>query len=196
MKKVLLTTLTVLAGLGGACAHAQSADQQQLVTLILRRNAEQQQRLATELTTPHAGPIAESFIEGRQAALYRAEAATFQRGADPQALAALAERQERVIVVAASRDHQLPARQAAVDRLHGRVAAQRDAEQQRAIATAWQRGALSLDQVARLEAGQARLARMQYRLGSTGRESVEQALRLQHVQDIQDWAIATGTPVL
>lgn len=81
---------------------------------------------------------------------------------------------------------------ASLDRLHMRVAAARDAEQQRWIAQGLHNGQLSLAQAAVLERAQARIDLQQARLAGQGHETVDQALAMQHLQDLQDWAIRTG----
>ncbi len=81
---------------------------------------------------------------------------------------------------------------ASMDRLHLRVAAARDAEQQRWIAQGLRDGRLSVPQAAALERTQARIDLQQARLARQGHESVDQALAMQHLQDVQDWAIRTG----
>lgn len=81
---------------------------------------------------------------------------------------------------------------ASLDRLHLRVAAARDAEQQRWIAMGLRSGQLNLAQVAMLERAQAGIDLQQARLARHGHESVDQALAMQHLQDVQDWAIRTS----
>lgn len=81
------------------------------------------------------------------------------------------------------------ARADALDRQHMEVAALRDADQQRQIARDLSSGRLTPAQAVELERTQARILRDQAALQRSGHESVDDALRLQHEQDVQDWAI-------
>jgi hypothetical protein len=81
------------------------------------------------------------------------------------------------------------ARADALDRLHMQVAAQRDVDQQRQIARGLRSGRLTPAQAAQLERAQAGILRHQAALERRGHESVDDALRMQHQQDLQDWAI-------
>lgn len=77
----------------------------------------------------------------------------------------------------------------ALDRMHVRVATLRDAEQQAWIARGVSTGRLSLADAATLELEQAKIVSLQAALERRGHESVDDALRVQHLQDLQDWAI-------
>ena len=79
-----------------------------------------------------------------------------------------------------------------LDRMHARVAALRDAEQQRWIAQGLRSGRLSPELAAGLERDQARIEMAEARAERGGYETVNQALHIQHLQDVQDWAIRTG----
>lgn len=77
----------------------------------------------------------------------------------------------------------------ALDRLHVRVATLRDAEQQAWIARGVSTGRLSLADAATLGREQARIVSVQAAPERSGHQSVDDALRVQHLQDLQDWAI-------
>jgi len=81
------------------------------------------------------------------------------------------------------------ARADALDRMHMETAALRDAEQQRQIAHDLRSGHLTPVQASMLEQTQAKILTDQAALQRHSHESVDQALRLQHEQDVQDWAI-------
>ena len=81
------------------------------------------------------------------------------------------------------------ARADALDRMHMQVAALRDADQQRLIASELSSGRLTPAQAVSLERTQAKILRDQASLQRRGHESVDEALHLQHEQDVQDWAI-------
>ncbi|MCC7459613.1 MAG: hypothetical protein IT390_21775, partial [Nitrospira sp.] len=72
---------------------------------------------------------------------------------------------------------------------HASVADAREAQQQRWIAAEFRRGKLGADQAAALERDQAAIESAQAALDRRGHETVNQALRQQHRQDVQDWAI-------
>lgn len=81
------------------------------------------------------------------------------------------------------------ARADALDRMHMQVAALRDADQQHQIARDLRNGHLTPAQAVALERTQARILTDQASLQRRGHESVDEALRLQHEQDVQDWTI-------
>ncbi len=83
-------------------------------------------------------------------------------------------------------------RSPAMDALHARVAALREAEQQSWIAQGVRRGRLNAAQVAAIEREQARILDAQAQLEQRGLETVDEALGVQHAQDVQDWSIRTG----
>lgn len=81
---------------------------------------------------------------------------------------------------------------AVLERRHASIAAARDAEQQRWIAQGLRSGRLTVTEAARLERGQAEMLAAQAALETRGHETVDEALQMQHRQDVQDWAIRTG----
>jgi len=74
----------------------------------------------------------------------------------------------------------------ALDRMHMETAALRDAEQQRQIAHDLRSGHLTPVQASMLEQTQAKILTDQAALQRHSHESLDQALRLQHEQDVQD----------
>ena len=79
-----------------------------------------------------------------------------------------------------------------MDSLHARVTALREAEQQSWLAHRARSGHLTATQVAAIERGQARILDDQAALERRGHETVDEALRIQHAQDVQDWSIRTA----
>ena len=160
--KTALTTLALLATLGAGAAHAQSAEQAQAVAQVLQRNADRQAGVAVDLARGIIDARAAAFLEARQARLYGMEAGALDRGAPLQDLATIDRVQSRIVVVFDSPASRAAERAAErLDALHERVAALRDAEQQRSIARGWTEGRFTLQQVAQLEANQAQLAGLQ-----------------------------------
>ncbi len=75
------------------------------------------------------------------------------------------------------------------DRLHLEVALARSAEQQHLIAQGLRAGRIDPARAEAMERDQARIDAQIARFAKRGPISVDQALALQHQQDIQDWAI-------
>lgn len=88
-----------------------------------------------------------------------------------------------------------PAGAAPLMAMHERVAKARAVEQERGIAAGLHSGRLDFAQAAALERAQAGILTRQATLARRGHESVEQALDMQHRQDLQDWAVHTAHPV-
>jgi hypothetical protein len=78
---------------------------------------------------------------------------------------------------------------ATLDRMRLRVATTRDAEQQKLIASGFRRGRLTLAQVGDLEAAQSRIAQSEYGAQRQGHETLAVAESIQHLQNLQDYAI-------
>lgn len=196
--KTPVTTLALLMAMGAGAACAQSTDQAQAVAQVLQRNADRQASLAADLAGGTINARDAAALEARQARLYRMEAGALDSGAPPQDLAAINHAQRHSVIVVVGRPASGAGQRTAqrMDAQHLRVAALRDAEQQSAIARGWADQRLTLQQVAQLEATQARLTGLQVQLHAAGHESVGQALHLSHLQDIQDWAIATANPIV
>ncbi len=76
-----------------------------------------------------------------------------------------------------------------LDRMHLEVALARDAEQQRHIAQALRAGRMDPAQAEAIERRQARIDAEIARFRNHGPISVDDALALQHQQDVQDWAV-------
>jgi hypothetical protein len=93
------------------------------------------------------------------------------------------------VVSAAQAAPSASATASALDRMHVHVATLRDAEQQAWIARGVSTGRLSLADAAALERDQASIVALQAALERHGHQSVDDALRVQHLQDLQDWAI-------
>lgn len=153
-----------------------------------------QARLSSGIARDRIGPTEVAMLETRAAGVYRDQAST---------LAAPLTRSSQTQVAVAGRgflravDHAAwtktrVRREDAMDRMHERVAAARDAEQQRWIANRLDHRRLTPGQVSTLEATQADIVTAQATLARQGHETIDDALRMQHRQDVQDWAIRTG----
>ena len=190
----ILTLVAALAALTQVAAQARTSPAE---VGLIEHNAAQERTLAADIAHGRLDLLHAARLDGRQAALYRKEAAWFEAGADLHALAPTRRLQRRVWTQDAAAAHAHASR--ASERLglmHDRVEALRDAEQQRAIARGLSAGRLAPQQVAQLEGGQARLAEMQQHLSAARHETVDQALHVSHLEDVQDWQIASGSIVL
>ncbi len=83
-----------------------------------------------------------------------------------------------------------------LDRMHLEVALSRSAEQHRRMVGALRSGRLDPEHVETMEREQARIDGAIARFAQAGPISVQQALDLQHQQDLQDWAIRGASPSL
>lgn len=92
------------------------------------------------------------------------------------------------------RGHEMASSAMTMERMHTRVATTRAVQQQRWIASSLQRGRIDLAQPAGMERAQAGILARQAALTGSGHETVQQALAMQHRQDLQDWAIRTDHP--
>lgn len=81
---------------------------------------------------------------------------------------------------------------ARADRMHLEVALARGAEQQHLIAQGLRAGRIDPARAEVMERDQARIDAAIARFAKQGPISVDQALALQHQQDIQDWAIRSA----
>lgn len=190
------TALTALALLGATAAHAQTIDQAQALEVIVQNNAREEAAVAHDIAMGGIRGRGVALAEAQLARLYRMQAIAFDNGAAPADLKRVVDEQQQGLLVPLA---PMARRSIAAERLarqHEALAAARSAEQQQAIARQWAAGALSVEQVAALEAGQSALAEARLALTRTGADSVDLAMRLQHLQNIQDWAIATAQPAL
>jgi hypothetical protein len=190
--KISWTTLTLAAALGvSTAAPAQS------LPPLLHRDAELQIRLTRDVASGAMPLDRAAALEDQAAALYRLEARLWQ-GATPNAQGEqvrAAQRDLRQAIAQAERAHEHRTSVASMDRMHVHVAGVREAQQQRWIAQALSSHRLSPAQAAQLEMSQADIATAQAALERRGNETVDEALRIQHQQDLQDWAIKTAHPL-
>ncbi|HEY6511095.1 MAG TPA: hypothetical protein VI032_03910 [Burkholderiaceae bacterium] len=192
--RFIVTSLALAAAIVTTTLSAQAATTQPAATRPAlahtpAHNAATQQRVAADLGHGRLSPQQAATLQTQVADLYRAQASALE--AAPARRDDLAD-SARLLSAAvhdaeAARLHDAQAD--ALDRLHLRVAALRDAEQQRWIAQGLRSGHLTPVQAAQLERAQADLAAQQASLVNHGHETVEAALRMQHSQDVQDWAI-------
>jgi hypothetical protein len=165
---------------------------------LLRRNATFEQRLATDLRRERITLQQAAALQSRAARFYRMQADRLTASADAKTRAHLA-RDERGLMHAAARAERAnrkPQAGDAMDRLHAIVASQRDADQQRWIAHGLDVGRFDTTEVAPLERDQASIVARQAELGRRGGETVDEALQMQHRQDVQDWTIRTDAALI
>jgi len=168
----------------GTTAHASTLQQE------LTHHAAEQSRIAADEAHDRIALPRGAALENEAAVVDRVEAATL-RGHDNVASRRQLAYAERDLDRMISRAE----RTVALDRQHAQVASAREAQQQRWIAHGLRDGRLDAQQVARLETAQGAIARHEAALERRGHESVDQALQMQHRQDVQDWAIRTGQAV-
>lgn len=190
MKTLTLIAAATLAALLGSAGTASAASLNQ----VLSRNGQTAERIAADARRGELSRWMATALEQRVAHLYADEAQVLAMGGDADAWRHIA-REQRYALRAADEVNPAghgPTGLDPLDRMHMRVAASRQAEQQRWVAREFHRGQLTTEQVAQIEAQQARIARVQAALDRGGQETVDQALRVQHLQDLQDWAIRTA----
>ena len=186
-KHTLLTAIACATALAGTAAQART------MQVDLDHHAAQEARLASDEARGRLSPASDGAVHEQAAVVERVEAAAL--AANNEASLRQLEYAERDLDRALRRAEHAQARMAALDRLHSQVADTREAEQQRWIATEYRHGSLDGDQAAQLERDQAGIVTQQAALERRGHESVDEALRVQHLQDVQDWAIRTRHPL-
>ncbi len=190
------------APLPAATMHARHARRAEpavpTATQLLHRNASIEQRIAADLRHERITPRQAAALQSRAARLYQSQADRFAVSADAKTREHLARDERRLMhaVARAENARHEPRASDAMDRLHASVASQRDAEQQRWIAKGLRGGRFDMTEVAQLERDQASIVGRQAQLGRRGSETVDDALRMQHLQDVQDWAIRTDTALI
>jgi hypothetical protein len=172
-----------------ATRHAPQA--RSTAALSIGRNAAAQSRLAADVARGRVSPTEAVAIESEAAKVDRTVANLLVDRADPTGNARIAEA-ERGFTRTVAETERTYRSQEALERQHVRVATARDAEQQRLIAQGLRSGRLNAVQASELERAQAAIVATQADLERGGRETVNDALRVQHLQDVQDWAIRTG----
>lgn len=184
MRTAWIAVAAAAAAFTGA-AHATTIED------LLLRNATQQARIEYDVARGRVDPLRAAQVESRAAEVYRIESELLQRprvsGADR---ARLQQAQWDLNgAIAWAEKHPAKRHGNALDRMHLRVATMRDAAQQRAIAREFHDGTLQVPQVAKLEAAQARIAAAESGALRRGHEGVAAAESIQHLQNVQDYAI-------
>lgn len=184
MKTAWIAVAAAAAAFTGT-AHATTIED------LLLRNAAQQARIERDVARDRVDPLRAAQVESRAAEVYRLESALFQQprvsGADRARL--LQAQWDLNGAIAWAEKHPAQRRGDAMDRVHLRVASMRDAAQQRSIAREFHDGRLQVPQVAKLEAAQARIAAAESAAMRRGHEGVAAAESIQHLQNIEDYAI-------
>lgn len=183
--KAGLLTLAFGAALAATAAHAQGAER------LLQRNAALQSRIAADVARGTIDAHNAALLEDRAAAVDRI-AAQSVAVSNPDAAARAPLRQaesDLAGAIAWAEKHRAAHAGSALDRLRLRVASTRDAEQQRWIANEFRHGKLAPAQAAALETAQAKIAQAEYGAARHGHETLASAESVQHMQDLQDYAI-------
>lgn len=120
-----------------------------------------------------------------------AGSAAWAAGAPDHAQAAPAHRHAATHSLAA-RQHAAGVASTALDAMHRHVALRRAAEQRHWIHAGLQAHALDRMQAKSLQASVREIVGEQARLTRRGHETVNEALKVSHRQDVLDWAIRTG----
>jgi len=184
MNKHTLVALAACAAALGSAAHAHTMQQE------LNHHAAQQSRIAADEARGRVSPVGAGALHERAATVEQVEADALAAN-DAASLQQLAYAERDLDRAIAHAEH--GSRQAStLDRMHAQVAGARAAEQQRWIAAAVRRGTFDSRQAAQLERDQADIVSRQAALERRGHESVDEALQVQHLQDVQDWAIRSA----
>lgn len=177
-------TLMIVAACTAALGTAAQAHTMQYE---LNHHAAQQARVAADEARGSLNPATDSAVHKQAALVERVEAdALAANNAASQRQLEYAERDLDRTIASALHAQQ---RTLALDRMHAGVADAREAQQQHWIAAEYRHGTLGRDQAAGLERDQAAIVAKQTALERRGHETVDEALNLQHQQDLQDWAI-------
>jgi len=176
-KQTLIALAAFATALGCTAARADTMQRE------LNHHAAQEARIAADEARGTLNPASDAAVHKQAALVDRVEAdALAANNAASLRQLGYAERDlDRTI------SNALQAKR--LERMHASVADAREAQQQRWIAAEFRRGKLGADQAAALERDQAAIESTQAALDRRGHETVNQALRQQHRQDVQDWAI-------
>jgi hypothetical protein len=172
-----------------ASHHVATSQGHPALAHTIAHNAAAQQRVAADLGRGRLSPQEAAALQTQVADIYRAQATALDTPAANEAQLAASGQRLSATIHDAEAARRNDARAEKLDRMHLRVAALRDAEQQRWIAQGLRSGHLSPMQAAQLERAQADLAAEQSAAIGRGHETVQAALQMQHRQDAQDWAI-------
>jgi len=187
-KHILVVAAACAASLGAAAqAHTMQGE--------LNHHAAQQSRIAADEARGRVGAANAATLQERAATVERVEADALSLHGDAASLQQLAAAErdlDRALRHAEHAKHAKPGD--AIDRMHARVASGREAEQQRWIAAEFGHGTLDRERAAQIEREQADIATQQAAFERHGHESVDDALRVQHLQDVQDWEILGSQP--
>ena len=183
MNKHSLLAVAACAAALGTAAQARTMQQE------LNHHASEQARISADEMHGRVNPASAGALHESAATLERVEADTLAANDDAsrQQLASAERDLDHAIGHAEHAKHH--PQSAALDRMHAQVAGAREAEQQHWIATGYRHGTLDTAQAAQLERNQADVVAHQAALERRGKESVDEALQVQHLQDVQDWAI-------
>ncbi|HET7524789.1 MAG TPA: hypothetical protein VFK10_02500 [Burkholderiaceae bacterium] len=183
----LVAVAACAAALGGA-AHARTMQQE------LNHHAAEQSRIAADELHGRLSPASAGALHERAAKVEQVEADTLAANdaASRQQLAYAERDLDHAIARAEHAKHKQQPTAGSLDRMHAQVASAREAEQQRWIAAAYRHGTFESGRAAQLERDQAAVVSHEAALERRGHESVDEALQVQHLQDVQDWAIRSG----
>lgn len=167
-------------------AHAQTLDS------LLHRDALQQHRIADDIARGRIDEHNAAMLEQRAGNLYQLESRLLSTpSADHTALMRVRQAENDLAgAITWAEKHRAGALGSPLDRMRLHVASTRDAQQQRLIASEVSEGRLTSAQMGALESAQARIARAEADAvrGKRG-ETLATAESIQHMQDLQDYAI-------
>jgi hypothetical protein len=180
----------LIAFAAAAAAFATSA-QAQPVEDMLQRDAALQQRIATDIARGRIDAHSAARLEQRSAELHRLEARLLAVTVPDLAANARVDhaRNRLASAINGAERHRSKYEGSALERMRLRVAVQRNADEQRLIARKYHDWTLTPAQLGELEKAQAQIAQAEYRAASKPHETVAAAESVQHLQDLQDYAI-------
>ena len=160
----------------------------------LAGNADLQRRIADDLAAGRLELHRLSALQDRSAALYRLQANAVAHAGRADLARLVCSEQRALARRLFSAEHAVHAARPAdaAPLLRARVATARNAELQRWIVQGLQQARLSATQTARFEIAQANLALLQAAFERGADFTLEDATRLQHLQNVEEWAIRDG----
>jgi hypothetical protein len=182
-RTLLMTAIVAGAALGasfGACAQATAAGS-------VQRDANQEQRIENGLRNGSITTREDALLQRDEAHVDKLQSRAMRDGslsaADKARLDAAQDKASRDIAVATHNGVNGNPLSASSQRAQAQ--AQRDVNQQRRIASGLRDGSLTKHETARLENGQARVDRAEYRAGRDGRIGAGEQTRVARAQDRQ-----------
>jgi hypothetical protein len=184
MNRTLLATALVA---GAALVATAGASAQTSAAGSVQRDANQEQRIGNGLRNGSITPREDALLQRDEAHVDRLQAREMRDGslsaADKARLSAAQDKASRDIATATHNG--VNANPLSASSRRAQVQAQRDANQQARIAGGMRDGSLTKHEGARLENGQARVDKAEYRAGRDGRIGAGEQVRVARAQDRQ-----------